>query len=115
MHGFNQGFLVIENLIENDLLDLFLVQEHWLTPENLYKLEKFFPEYFFLGCSAMNLQVGSGILRGRPFGGVATLIHKRLRSVTETIQCEERFCIARVANYSVVNVYLPCMVLLIGF
>jgi len=42
MHGFNQGFSVIENLVENDLPDLFLVQEHWLTPENLYKLEKFF-------------------------------------------------------------------------
>ena len=40
---------------------------------------------------------------------VATLIHKRLRSVTETIHCEERFCIARVANYFVVNVYLPCI------
>jgi len=46
MHGINQGFSVIENLIENDLPHLFLVQEHWLTPENLYKLEKFFPEYF---------------------------------------------------------------------
>jgi len=57
----------------------------------------------------MNQQVGSGILRGRPFDGVATLIHKRLRSVTETIHCEERFCIARVANYFVVNVYLQCI------
>jgi len=82
MHGFNQGFAVIEHLIKEDLPDLFLVQEHWLTTENLYKFEKFFPEYFFFGCSAMNNQVDSGILRGRPFGGVATLIHKRLRSVT---------------------------------
>jgi len=31
----------------NAVIDVFLVQEHWLTPENLYKLEKFFPEYFF--------------------------------------------------------------------
>ena len=81
MHGFNQGFTVIENLIKEDLPDLLLVQEHWLTPGNLYKFEKFFPEYFFFGCSAMDNQptyeVDSGILRGRPFGGVATLIHTR--------------------------------------
>jgi len=32
MHGFNQGYSVIENLIENDLPDVFLVQEHWLAP-----------------------------------------------------------------------------------
>ena len=109
MHGFNQGFTVIENLIKEDLPDLLLVQEHWLTPGNLYKFENFFPEYFFFGCSAMDNQVASGILRGRPFGGVAALIHKRLRSVTETIHCEERFCIVRVANYFIVNVYLPCV------
>jgi len=59
----------------------------------------------------MNNEVDSGILRGRPFGGVAThaLIYKRLRSVTETIHCEERFCIVRIANYFIVNVYLPCV------
>jgi len=64
----------------------------------------------------MNQQVGSGILRSRPYGGVAILIHKKLRSVTETIHCEERFCIARVTNYFVVNVYLPRIgILPIGF
>jgi len=62
MHGFNHGFTVIENLIKEDLPDLFLVQEHWLTPGNLYKFEKFFPKYLFFGCSAMNNQVDSGIL-----------------------------------------------------
>ena len=57
----------------------------------------------------MRKQVDSGILRGRPFGGVVTLINNRLRSITETICCDERYSIVRVANYFIVNVYLPCV------
>ena len=57
----------------------------------------------------MSKQVASGILRGRPFGGVVTLINNRLRSITETICCDERYSIVRVANYFIVNVYLPCV------
>jgi len=48
------------------------------------------------------------MLRGRPFGGVMTLIHKRLRKLVETIYCEERYTVVRVANYLVINVCLPC-------
>ena len=49
-----------------------------------------------------------GMLRGRPFGGVLTLINNRLRSVCETVHCSERYAIVRVANYLLVNLYLPC-------
>ena len=51
--------------------------------------------------------VAAGMLHGRPFGGVMTLINKRLRKVVETVYCDERFVIVRVANYIVINVYLP--------
>ena len=82
---------------------------HQLTPTTLDNFDKFFPDFFTFGCSAMSKQVDSGILRGRPFGGVVTLINNRLRSVTETICCDECYCIVRVANYFIVNVYLPCV------
>jgi len=86
--------------------DLLLLQEHRLTPANLNKFDKYFPEYFSFGSSAMSNCVAAGMLRGRPFGGVMALINKRLRKVVETVYCDERFVIVRVANYIVINVYL---------
>jgi len=109
MHGFYQGFSVIDHLIKSDPPDICLLQEHWLTPTNMDNFDKFFSDFFSFGCSAMSKQVDSGILRGRPFGGVVTLINNRLRSITETICCDERYSIVRVANYLIVNVYLPCV------
>ena len=55
--------------------------------------------YFLFGCSAMSKCVESGMLRDRPFGGVMTLIHKSLRRLVETIYCEDRITVVRVANY----------------
>lgn len=109
MHGFYQGFSVIEHLIKSDAPDILLLQEHWLTPANMDIFGKYFPDFFTFGCSAMSKQVESGILRGRPFGGVITLINNRLRNITETIFCDERYSIVRVANYFIVNLYLPCV------
>jgi len=43
--------------------------------------------------------VESGMLRGRPFGGVMTLINKNLRKNTATIHCYERLIVIKVANY----------------
>lgn len=109
VHGFYQGFSVIEHLIKSDAPDILLLQEHWLTPANMDIFGKYFPDFFTFGCSAMSKQVESGILRGRPFGGVITLINNRLRNITETIFCDERYSIVRVANYFIVNLYLPCV------
>jgi len=84
-----------------------MVQEHWLTPANLNKFDKF-PNYFTFGCSAMSKAVESGMLKGRPFGGVMTMVKNELRKLTETIYCSDRCSIIRVANIILVNVYLPC-------
>jgi len=108
MHGFMQGYCVLEELISDCRPDIFMLQEHWLTPANLNKFDNYFPDYLSFGCSAMTRCVESGMLRGRPFGGVMTLIHKRLINLVETIHCEERFTVVRVANYLLVNIYLPC-------
>lgn len=106
MHGFHQGFSVIEDLVEHDNPDIFLLQEHWLTPTNLRKFETYFNGYFSFGSSAMSNCLDSGMLRGRPF---ATLIRNSLRNVSETVHCSERYVIVRVGNYLLVNIYLPCV------
>ena len=108
MHGFYQGFSVVDELIKSSSPDILLLQEHWLTPDNLYVLDKYFANYFSFGCSAMSKRIESGMLVGRPFGGVVTLITNRLRNITQTVHCDERFSIVKIADTLIVNVYLPC-------
>lgn len=109
LHGFNQGSVTIKDLIDNDNPDIILCQEHWLTPASLHKFEDQFTNYFAFGCSAMAQKIETGILIGRPFGGVMILIKKDLRPYTEKVHCEERFAIVRVANCIFVDIYLPCI------
>ena len=47
----------------------------------------------------MSKCVQSGILYGRPFGGVMTLVKKSFRKITETICSSERYIMIKVANY----------------
>jgi len=108
MHGFNQGQPTIQELINNFQPQVLMVEEHWLTEANLNKFDVF-KDYFNFGCSAMSKTVETGILRGRPFGGVLTMIHNSLRKITETIFCSERFAIIKIANIIIVNIYLPCV------
>ena len=108
LHGFHQGCSVIEDLIAEDKPDIFLLQEHWLTPANLSNFDKRFNGYFSFGCSAMSNCLDTGMLRGRPYGGVMILVNKNLRKHTITVHCEERFDIIKVFKYLFINLYLPC-------
>ena len=108
MHGFNQGCCVIDDLIIDRKPDIFMLQEHWLTPSNLQTFERRFTDYFAFGCSAMSGCLDAGLLRGRPFGGVMILVNKALRRFTTTIHCDERFNIVKVFNRLFINVYFPC-------
>ena len=58
---------------------------------------------------AMSNMVNSGVLRGRPFGGVAALINVNLRSVCTTIASSERYCVIKFAACVIINVYMPCL------
>jgi len=109
MHGFYQGLVVVQDLINTENPDIILLQEHWLTPDNLSKFEHHVSNYYSFGSSAMTTCVQSGMLRGRPYGGVITLVKKDLRAYTQTVHCDERYVIIRVANYLIVNVYFPCV------
>ena len=111
MHGFNQGFATIKDFIEtlSSSPDIFMLQEHWLTPTNLCKFNEMFPDYYGFGISALTSKVESGPLVGRPYGGVITLVKTELLSVAECIQTAERFTIVRVSDILFINVYLPCV------
>ena len=107
MHGYNQGQTAINEMIENCCPDIFLLQEHWLTPANLRKLSSF-QQYFSVGCSAMSHVVEVGMLTGRPFGGVAVLINNKLRRITRTVHCAQRYAIINIGNLLIVSAYFPC-------
>jgi len=61
------------------ITDVFLLQEHWLTPANLCYFSNFSSEYFYFGSSATSKCVEEGMLRGRPYGDVVMLISNKLR------------------------------------
>jgi len=115
MHGFYQDLPVLQDLMENsnnfdmnNCPDVILLQEHQLTPANLHNSDKYFADYFSFGCSAMSKCLESGMLRGRPFGGVITLVNNKWRKVTETVKCDDRFVIIKIGDLLIVNVYFPC-------
>ena len=108
MHGFNQGSHTVRDLILYTKPDVFLLQEHWLTPAGLSKFESEFPQYICFGSSAMSSCVDSGIIRGRPFGGVMTLVNRSLSACCKVICASDRFVIVTVGNLLIINLYMPC-------
>ena len=110
MHGFNQGCQTVRDLTLacNTSVDILLLQEHWLTPANLSKFEENFPMFMPFGSSAMRACVESGVLRGRPFGGVMTLVHKKWLKCTELVCATDRYVVVLVGNLLIANVYMPC-------
>jgi hypothetical protein len=109
MHGYNQGSQTVRDLMLANKPAVFMLQEHWLTPSNLNKFEENFPSYMCFGSSAMSSQVESGILRGRPFGGLMTLVDKSLLHCTEIVCAAERYVIVTIGNILLINVYMPCV------
>ena len=90
MHGFNQGAPALHNIIVTHAPDVILLQEHWLTPANLPQHDSF-QDYLSFGSSAMNHVVAAGVLRSRPYGGVAVPIKKHLRPIATMVISEKYF------------------------
>ena len=103
MHGFNQGYLAFDDLIATNCYDVLFLQEHWLTPANLSAFDNHFTDYFSVGCSAMIKNVECGMLHGRPFGGVISLVNN-----TKIVQCGDCYVIIKIDNLLLINVYFPC-------
>ena len=56
----------------------------------------------------MTNAVQSGVLRGRPYGGVAFLISKSLLNVMSIVATNDRFIAIAIGDMLLCNVYLPC-------
>ena len=89
--------------------DIFVLQEHWLTPANLSKFDDEFSQYVCFGSSAMCSSVEAGLLRGRPYGGVMVLVSKKLQSHIELICAADRYVLFVIGDLLIVNVYIPCI------
>ena len=107
MHGFNQGDTMATFICEDIKPAVLFLQEHWLTPDQMYKLCFLSSDYLFFGRSAMEATVTKDILIGRPFGGVSTLIHNSYKEATVNHTCSEKFVIVSIGSILLVNVYLP--------
>ena len=86
MRGFNQGIEVVRDLVDStDPPCIILLQEHWLTPSNMFLFGEKINSHFAFGKSAMSHCVTQGPLFGRPYGGTLTLIKNELRVATKCI------------------------------
>src|ERR1051325_7932747 len=109
MHGFNQGHCTLNKLCSSDDLniDVILLQEHWLTPDNMHKLRLFSTNYSCFGISAMENSISQGVLRGRPFGGVLILIKAPLNARIKYHKCSERLVAIAMGDYLFISAYFP--------
>ena len=110
MHGFNQGALLLNSLCNTNNYDVLFLQEHWLSTDLMRKFDCFKQDYCVYGISAMDTSISQGILRGRPRGGVLTLIRKSLCNAFNRVvcvACAERYTIVSLDDLLLVNVYLP--------
>jgi exonuclease III len=105
MHGFQQGRSCLSELLT--YCDIVCTQEHWLSSLDFTRLN-ICDDFIVFASSAMDTACSRGILRGRPFGGLAVYIRKDLSGDFNLIAAEERFIIFHVNNVLVCNVYLPC-------
>jgi len=70
-------------------MNFILLQEHWLLDGNLDKLDNI--DNRFTNCSvfAMTNKVASGLMTGRPFGGVSLLWNKRYSASIKVGECDK--------------------------
>ena len=109
LHGCNQGVPSIRKLMSKLEPAVIMVQEHWLTPDNMRKLSTLSDNYIVFGSSAMATCVNAGPLFGRPYGGTAFLINKKLLPDAENIMSQDRFTVVKIYNWLLITVYLPCV------
>jgi len=107
MHGFGQGCNLLKLICNEMKPAIVFTQEHWLSSITLNNIVKFSSDYCVFASSAMENVITSGILRGRPFGGVAVLVNKQFNNNVKLIHSSERFIIVQLCSLILINVYIP--------
>jgi len=100
LHGFNQSIHNVRDMMFCGNYDVFILQEHWLTPFNVRQFNDSFSEFTCFGSSAMCSDVESGVLHGRPHNGIMTLVSN---NCTQFISSDDRFVIFTVGNLMIVK------------
>ena len=90
------------------MYDLIFLQELWLAPALMHKIQNFSSEYICYGVSAMEKAVSTGPLKGRPFGGTAILVRKSLGGAVRHASPFDRVVSVQICNCLFINVYMPC-------
>jgi len=80
LHGLNNGLSCLTEICNDANVAVIAVQEHWLTKDNLYRLNNLHKNFVGCGISAMSNRLSCEIYCGRPFGGVGFLFRKNLAS-----------------------------------
>jgi len=106
MHGYNQGSVLLPTLCKD--FKIIFIQEHWLLPVDLDKIVEITnDEFVCFSKSAMDNRICRGVLAGRPYGGVSTLVHKSLSTIVKCVAKRDRFIVLTIGDIVYVNVYLP--------
>lgn len=107
LHGFNQGKHLLNYYCTKGTDDILFLQEHWLSPDSLNKIDFVCPGYYAFSVSSFESSVSSGLLRGRPYGGLAILVKNNYRSSCKLIRKHERFIAILFNDLLLINVYFP--------
>src|SRR5579872_5189278 len=112
MMGFTNGILMLK-MLKNICMStnkIIMIQESWVTSDQLCYFDVFENNYHVFGVSAMDATLGHGLLRGRPKGGAHIFVHESLESLLgpiNCISCAEKYVIVSVGKLILINVYLP--------
>lgn len=90
--------------------DIIALQETWLLPDDIQFLGDIDQQFGFTGTSAVD--TAAGMLRGRPYGGVALLWNKSVFQNVSVVQCDNpRVCAINITlgqrSFLVFSVYMP--------
>lgn len=107
-HGLNQSHPFLDDICKAGNAKIIMVQEHWQTPSNMSKILNYSSKYSGFGVSAMDTALSCSVLRGRTYGGVATLVRNDYLSYTTCLKCAERYTIVSIGQTIFINVYFPC-------
>ena len=109
MHGFNQGEPLVNQFCLATSCDLILLQEHWLSSSNLFRIDNSIgPNYFCFASSSIDNDCNTGILRGRPYGGLAVVVNSKYRALCSCVYSSDRILAVLLANTLIIDVYFPC-------
>src|SRR6266516_6187781 len=106
LHGINQGLSYLQVLLLSN--DILCVQEHWLSSAEsniLYNLNKAFTTVASFSVDSVLVK---GIVRGRPFGGLAIFVRSSILQKYKIVCKRDRLIVLQVNNVLIFNVYMPC-------